>query len=217
MRWLQKVGSTPLEAIAKVIDSLNTQTNDRTNAPSIRAVREAIENSSLDIYPIGSIYMSVNDVNPSELFGGTWQQIKDTFLLASGDVYNNGATGGEATHTLSASEIPTHTHSYDKAVKAHGHELLVEEMPTHRHYTQISQDVFCNENGGYYRQSDGTQTSDIKIAATDISALTSEVGSGVAHEHTINNTSTNSGSAGQGGAHNNMPPYLAVNVWVRTA
>jgi microcystin-dependent protein len=217
MKWLKKVAATPLTTIARVVDSLSATTNDRTNAPSIHAVREAVNNNWLSIYPVGSIYMSVNNVNPSELFGGTWQQIKDTFLLASGDVYNNGATGGEATHTLSASEIPTHTHSYEQAVRAHGHELLVEEMPTHSHYTQISQDVFCYENGGYFRQSDGTQASDIKIAATDISAYTSEVGSGVAHEHTIDTQTANSGSEGQGGAHNNMPPYLAVNVWERTA
>lgn len=38
--------------------------------------------------------------------GGTWERIKDRFLLASGDTYTAGITGGEATHTLTASEIP---------------------------------------------------------------------------------------------------------------
>ena len=37
------------------------------------------------IYPVGSIYMSTNSTNPSTLFGGTWKQIKDRFLLACGD------------------------------------------------------------------------------------------------------------------------------------
>ena len=45
------------------------------------------------IYPVGSIYMSVNNVNPSVLFGGTWEQIKDTFLLSAGDTYNAGSKG----------------------------------------------------------------------------------------------------------------------------
>ena len=39
------------------------------------------------IYPIGSIYLSVNSVDPSTLFGGTWEKIKDKFLLSDGDTY----------------------------------------------------------------------------------------------------------------------------------
>jgi len=61
-------------------------------------------------YPIGSIYISTSSTNPSTKLGGTWTQIKDTFLLTAGDTYTAGATGGNATHTLSISEMPTHTH-----------------------------------------------------------------------------------------------------------
>lgn len=61
-------------------------------------------------YPIGSIYISTNETNPQTLFGGTWEQIKDTFLLGAGDTYNAGATGGEAEHTLTIEEMPSHTH-----------------------------------------------------------------------------------------------------------
>lgn len=64
-----------------------------------------------EIYPIGSIYMSVNSTNPSSLFGGSWEQIKDRFLLACGDTYANASTGGEATHVLSLAEMPSHMHS----------------------------------------------------------------------------------------------------------
>jgi len=63
-----------------------------------------------DVYPIGSIYMSVNATNPSTLLGGSWEQIKDRFLLASGTTYKAGATGGAATHTLTVNEIPAHNH-----------------------------------------------------------------------------------------------------------
>lgn len=50
------------------------------------------------IYPVGSIYLSVNNTDPSTLFGGTWVQIKDQFLLSAGDTYTGGSTGGSATH-----------------------------------------------------------------------------------------------------------------------
>lgn len=66
-------------------------------------------------YPIGSIYMSTNSFPPSSLFGGTWEQIKDVFLLAAGDTYTAGSTGGEATHTLTLSEMPSHSHTFPTA------------------------------------------------------------------------------------------------------
>lgn len=69
------------------------------------------------IYPIGSIYISTVDTNPSILFGfGTWVQIKDKFLLASGDVYEAGTVGGEAEHTLNIDEIPMHSHDFSNGV-----------------------------------------------------------------------------------------------------
>ena len=62
------------------------------------------------IYPIGAIYLSVSATNPATLFGGKWEQIKDRFLLAAGDTYAIGTTGGEATHKLTIEEMPSHKH-----------------------------------------------------------------------------------------------------------
>ena len=62
------------------------------------------------IYPIGAIYLSVSATNPATLFGGKWEQIKDRFLLAAGDTYAIGTTGGEATHKLTVAEMPSHKH-----------------------------------------------------------------------------------------------------------
>ena len=62
--------------------------------------------------PIGYIYISTSSTDPGTIFGGTWTRIQDTFLLAAGTTYTAGATGGEATHTLSVDEIPSHTHTY---------------------------------------------------------------------------------------------------------
>ena len=63
------------------------------------------------IYPVGSIYMSVNEVEPTALFGGTWEKLKDKFLLGSGDEYSLNSTGGEKEHLLTINEMPSHSHS----------------------------------------------------------------------------------------------------------
>ena len=62
------------------------------------------------IYPTGSVYQSTSSVSPATLFGGTWTQIKDYFLVGAGSNYSVTSTGGEATHTLSVAEMPSHTH-----------------------------------------------------------------------------------------------------------
>ena len=77
------------------------------------------------IYPVGSLYWSSKPTNPSTLFGGTWEQIKDVFVLASGDTYTAGATGGNANTTLAVENLPSHSHSFTPkgAVSAHNHGL----------------------------------------------------------------------------------------------
>lgn len=182
MKWLKKVAATPLTSIARVVDSLSNTTNDRTNAPSIHAVREAVNNNWLSIYPIGSIYMSVNNVNPSTIFGGTWEQIKDKFLLASGDTYNNGATGGAVTHR------PTGTIG--------SHSLRDYEIPPHFHNIKTT---------GLMSGNSGEWGTGIAITGGN-NYSTSTYGEGKGHSHTFT-----------GDSQDTMPPYLAVNVWVRTA
>ena len=82
------------------------------------------------VYPVGSIYWSSNNTNPSTLFGGTWTQIKDRFILAAGDSYTNGAIGGAATVTLTVSNMPSHKHSFTPSgtVSSHTH-----TGPSHSH------------------------------------------------------------------------------------
>lgn len=121
------------------------------------------------IYPVNSIYMSLNSVNPSTLFGGTWEQIKDTFLLAAGATYKAGSTGGEATHTLTQAEMPKHNHVI------------------------------------YYPNAGGPDEG----AALGFP----EVGS----KNTWWAPASMTGQTGDSKAHNNMPPYLAVYIWKRTA
>ena len=73
----------------------------------------SISTFSIDnVYPVGSIYMSANATNPASLFGGTWAALDDgRVLIGAGAAYPAGSTGGEATHTLTTNEMPSHTHS----------------------------------------------------------------------------------------------------------
>lgn len=136
------------------------------------------------IYPVGSIYLSVNDASPQTFFGGTWVQIKDRFLLSAGDVYTAGATGGEATHTLTASEMPCHDGHLASDVKD------PDGVPEAGNYA------------GYLAKD--------KLTAYGSSGRGWNVFSG-------NEVHPASAGVGGGGAHNNMPPYLAVYMWKRTA
>ena len=67
-------------------------------------------NIFFDVYPVGSIYMSVNPTSPAELFGGSWVALKDRFLVGAGGSYSVTAEGGEARHTLTLEEMPLHSH-----------------------------------------------------------------------------------------------------------
>jgi hypothetical protein len=69
----------------------------------------------LDVYPIGSIYMSINNTNPGLLFGGTWEQIAQGRTLvgidtSDTDFNESEKTGGEKTHKLTVDEMPSHNH-----------------------------------------------------------------------------------------------------------
>lgn len=123
--YLQNAFTKTEESLDLEVDHLNiaclTSKNDHFSLDkegnlivnSITTKQSTEENPDIwnFIYPIGSLYLSVNTIDPSQLFGGTWKQIKDCFLLASGDLYTNGETGGEASHTLTLDEMPSHTHT----------------------------------------------------------------------------------------------------------
>ncbi len=72
---------------------------------------EALESDAAGIllraYPVGSIYISVNSTSPASLFGGTWTQLKDRFLIGAGGSYSANGTGGAASVSLGYSNLPT--------------------------------------------------------------------------------------------------------------
>lgn len=198
MKWLKKVAATPLTTIARVVDNLNVQTNDRTNAPSIHAVREAVNNNWLSIYPIGSIYMNVNNVNPSTIFGGTWVKIEGKFLLASSNSHATGSTGG------------AETFNYTPAGTVGGHSLTVEELAIHYHDMYNMGTTAINQGTGEstWVYSTGSSNRTRSENAYDGANPSQQVATGKAHSH---------GFTGTAATINKMPPYLTVNVWKRTA
>lgn len=102
-------GSVGLELI---ID--NEMSGESDNLVPNKVIKQYVDKSVSDvllsIYPIGSVYISINHTDPATMFGGVWERIKDKFLLSCGDEYAAGSMGGEATHTLMVEELPTHTH-----------------------------------------------------------------------------------------------------------
>lgn len=171
------------------------------------------------IYPVGSIYMSVNNTDPSTLFGGTWVQIKDTFLLAAGDTYAGGATGGEATHTLTAAEsgVPAHGHGFTQpkvTIGAHQHTPYTGSTTTD--YFVTTEESGANNTKVTYSSSGNRWVDGLtvqshfhhRVATTSADLGTKTATGGAVQNNTAANATT---------AHNNMPPYLSVYVWQRTA
>ena len=69
------------------------------------------------IFPVGAIYLSATNTNPSEYFGGTWERIADGRFLVGVDLDDDefggySWIGGERTHTLTSNEIPSHAHQW---------------------------------------------------------------------------------------------------------
>lgn len=91
------------------------------------AIKEPINPILQALYPIGSIYMSMTYFDPASVFGGVWERIQDTFLLAAGSSYAAGETGGEAEHTLTVDEMPSHKHD---SIETSGQTLYWTQYPS---------------------------------------------------------------------------------------
>lgn len=104
------------------------------------------ENLGTIIHPVGSVYISEKPDDPANLFGGTWEQIKDTFILAAGNNYKAGETGGEATHSHNLTSathariIGTGTNLYEQYISVNEKwDISVGfDMPTQKHPSETT-------------------------------------------------------------------------------
>lgn len=147
------------------------------------------------VYPIGSVYISANGANPNAIIGGTWEEFATGRTLigydpSDDDLTETGMTGGEKTHVLTVEEMPSHNHSASTGgAGKHTHTV------------------------GYRKRQDayGKGTMDAMHWNTG-TASTIETSGVENHSHAVTVESTGSGMA-----HNNMPPYITVRMWKRTA
>ena len=198
---------TNIENSYVTLDSEQTVVGVKTFSSVIKAASPSMSSDGTDvatttwvksklldfIYPVGSIYLSVNNVSPASFLGGTWEALQDRFLIGAGDTYAVNATGGSTTHTLTIAELPSHTHEFSgSSIAAHTHTVnrVVD-------YTSASNENVCradsNLNGSY-----------------QITSNTTSSAGGSSASGSINSVGSNS-------AHSIMNPYLAVYMWKRTA
>lgn len=147
------------------------------------------------IYPIGSIYLSINNDNPSILFGGTWTSFGIGRCLVGVDASQNEfntveKTGGEKNHTLTINEMPQHSHGAStNTTGGHGHNIGI--------------DFDCAAGSSRYGP---------HLAGVSGAGRTYPTGDSGSHSHTVyidNN--------GGNGSHNNLQPYITCYMWKRTA
>lgn len=139
------------------------------------------------IYPVGSIYMSVNSTNPSTIFGGTWEQLKDRFLIGASNNYVINTTGGQTSI------------NYTPSGTVQGHTLTINEIPSHSHEIQRELNSKAPGSNWDWGSPGGYDT--------NIHSYTSSTGGGGSHNH---------GFSGTQATITTMPPYLAVYMWKRT-
>ena len=176
--------STSLGGVAAKDYALKTDTAPDSSKLGGKTLAEIM----LTIYPVGSVYISMNSTSPASLFGGTWEILNDVFLLAAGSYANAGTFGGEAAHALTVNEMPVHHHSL-------GH------TGNHSSFSVTWGNIYANVE----------IPSAIAFTHTPGEALAGN--SLVVFQNEDSATATSGGGA----AHNNLPPYMAVYMWKRVS
>lgn len=209
------VGTAPdsLDTLQELATALGNDANFATTITNMIGTKATLE----QVYPVGSIYTSVVDTNPSILFGfGTWEAIEGgRVLLASGNGYKAGSTGGSPTHTLKIEELPSHNHGGNVTqAGAHGHTGASSASGAHSHDAYY----YLYQKGSGYSSSPNL-TGLIHTSGDFTVPVTVNKAGEHTHDIQINNNGNHThGIPNQGDniAHNIMQPYLVVYIWKRT-
>lgn len=162
---------------------------------------EDINNNFLNkVYPIGSLYISINNTDPSTTIGGTWERLKKVFPFAADDEdYQLGDTGGTETNTLTVANLPSHNHNVPS--------MSGTTSGSGAHDHSIPGTSAYNDGSGVYVETWASKSQ-------DRDGRTNSVGN---HTHNFTTPQTDTSSTGQGNEFNNMPPFMAMYMWIRTA
>ena len=196
--YLPKACGTITGALTTKGIKLTSGTDYGTTLPSSPATNQLFfqtvtSNFVLDnVYPVGAVYIAMNNTDPGTLFGGTWQRINNYFLWACESGGTIGATGGEQTVALTMNQMPKHDgHLSSGVMNPDGNPI------EHGNFAGfIDKNVFTS----YGSKGRGWNVFD----GNEMHPASQNQGGG-------------SLSEGQAEAHNNMPPYIQVAMWYRTA
>lgn len=126
-----------------------------------------------NIYPVGSIHITTNNVNPSTYFGGTWQKLSGGYLYAAAITIDKTTyTGwGTQSHTLTVNQIPSHGHDLVYGSYDSNSGLVVSYVGSG--YRSLSLDNWSWVNSGvrqniYARNTGGGQGHTHNIATVDV-------------------------------------------------
>lgn len=144
------------------------------------------------IYPVGCIYQSTSSTSPAELFGGTWEQIKDRFILAAGDTYAAGSAGGSVTHQ----HVYTVHYNAKYGMLVNAEEKWALSSMLYNESNQLSMNPSMKT---FFDGNSVTINQNITSASTE------------------SNRTTSYNATGSTSYQSNLPPYQVFYVWQRVA
>lgn len=186
--------------------NLYIASSTRTNATEIRTLIWQ------KVYPVGAIYTSTSSTSPASLFGGTWEQLKDRFLVGAGNTYAVNATGG-ATSASHSHTVNSHNHSVPGVSHSHTNGSLLACI-TFDAQTGIAT-RWTTARGGY--TATGLKKSSEVVGNNSAWwSEATEVNGTTAATTPAGTTSGNSSPGTNAQTVATLPPYLAVYMWKRT-